>query len=363
MLSFRTHLIIASVMGISITTSGCRDINIAQLDVENSPPASDPVDPAAPSEPSSVIFEDNFEKYGAWSTASDNVSHTYPSSNASMLGGPCDYTTGLPCWYSWSQGAGSNGLAPPLFRINDASSKSGSQALTCNYEYSQYINGGSMDLVLTNGRTTGYDDIWYQAWLYIPDDFDPETASGGYVNPWKVLHSNTGVNIATESPTSTWADSGLKRGMQQYFQVLVDGNGAYRLMMIYLHGPDDYVEHTIITPSSNNFARIKGKWSFVQWHIRLNTFTGSTPNNDAVLDAWLIPGDELHTYDVTKPTLSFFNAAPGYLITDPARRTNALIVFGNMNPHLVSTTKQVDMSIDDLVVSTKPLGPGYVIGN
>ncbi len=317
-----------------------------------------------------IVFEDNFNSY-TWQSTSDNLSHDWPSTIGDMPSGPCDYETNLPCWYSWAQGAGSNALTPPLYSIdqNVYHGNSG-KSLAADYEYSQYINGGSFDLILSNGRTSGYDEIWYQSWLYVPADFNP----GAGMSPWKIMHSNTGVNIATENPNSTCDEFGYKRGQQQYFELVTDGNGVWRIYL-GIFGPSngvvgcpnsgDYAwTHGGYSPSATNYAYVVGHWNFVQFHIKLNTFTDSTPNSDGIVEAWIIPDNNMASYN---PAVASWGYYDQIVVTDLTRKINSAVLFGNMamagtSNYYDSDTLHHQMRLDDFVVSTTQLAPDYVIG-
>ena len=318
-----------------------------------------------------IICETNFDDVADWTSQDITTSITQDTSifYDTNIGQCGEETSNAPCWWGYSQGDNSNNIHPPqLYEVNNTRyyGLSGKALHNDIDDSGAAVIGGSLNLWLGGTRTTGYDEIWIAYWFYIPTDHAIASASAF----WKNMHFVTGADPDQDSAeiNSTYYDGVTKRGNQQYYEIIVDGIGDYRNRLVWFHdGEADYIEHSLTGSSTTfNWTDHLGEWVWVQVHAKRNTFTGSTPNNDAVFEAWTLSAEDIASYNVDSPTIEvdWSGQAQQYLVDDPDRYWTAIVLMGNidMDPGFTAST-HAQNSIDNYVVSTTEIGPTYVIGS
>lgn len=314
-----------------------------------------------PSALAGIIFEDNFDGREDWSSnTSYNAVSVWPATIQTILGGPAS-SSNLPAWYNYRCGSSSNTTGEPLYVVDSTDPHGGTgKSLRYNLENASYMNGGSINAVLCNSGTCGYDTLSMRFYMKLEPDFDFANGGSDFIKLFRLF---TGVDVVNDTmgPSSTYATNDdynsspqIKRSSLIIVYVVIDGNGDYRLSYEYEHGQqvgvDWEYEQKYLPEATWNFKDYLGQWVYFEMQATLNTVGQS----DGEIKIWIMPESGISSYDVNNPTVTWSNL----LIRDTNdRKWNALILADNMSGQWERAVDEQTLTYDDLVISTDPIGP------
>ncbi len=309
-----------------------------------------------------VIFEDNFDSDQDWTSISQtNVAAVWPDTIQTILNGPAS-ASNLPAWYNYRCSNTSHTLGQPLYVVDGIDPHNGiGKSLKYNIENQSYMNGGSMNVVLYDSGNCGYDDLYIRFYAKFDPNWDFQDGGSMFIKLFRV-YSGVDVINDTEGPSSSFAttedrNNGIKRSMNVFYSIVSDGNEDERLKISYFlgqHQGGDYQEiEQVASTSIFNLRNHKGEWLFVQARTRMNDIGQSNGR----IDFWMIPESNISTYNESNPTFSVENVE---IRSNPDRHFNALIFLDNMSGVFEGGSGEQTLNVDDLVVSTTPIGPLHI---
>jgi len=308
-----------------------------------------------------VIFEDNFNKYGDWSSdTSYGTTEIYQTTKNKVFGGTRTIST--KGWDSYRTDS-ENLIGNPTFQLNSTTARGGSgKSLKVWYESIDSAVGGGLNLWIGGGagasRTdqekTGYDEIYVRAAF----KFDPNwtaTSGGMYL---KLFRMYTGKAIDYgDNPSTEWNDTNTA-GICQWVYLIAqrDGNGYYKPGWGIRGGDDPNLGgNACIVPfkgsaGAPSFNQYMSKWIIFQVNAKLNT----PGKSDGVLRLWI------NNNDPNNPdwVVSGLN-----IRTTADRKFNTLVFLDNLQHYFASPRTEQYLAMDDLVVSTSFVDSSYVIGD
>lgn len=308
-----------------------------------------------------IIFQDNFDDRPDWSSSTiTGVAEVWPYTIQTILGGPAS-TANLPAWYNYRSAITSHTTGDPLYVVDNADPHGGTgKSLRYNLEKNSYMNGGSINLVLCNSGTCGYNEIYVRFYLKLEPDFDFENGGGDFIKMFRLF---TGVDVINDTmgPSSTYATQSdyeatpqIKRSSLIITYIVIDGNGDYRLSYEYETGQqvgiDWTYEQDYLPEATFNFKDHLGEWIYFEMYAKLNTIGQS----DGEIKIWILPESDINSYSETKPAVNW----TGLKIRDTTdRKWNALILADNMSGTWERSVAEQTLTYDDLIISTSPVGP------
>jgi len=290
-----------------------------------------------------ILYENNFDDLPDWSSPSlQNISGL--STTHAEAG-----TIGFTSYRA------TDTMGDPLFAINSSNARGGSgKGLSVNVEVRDNWAGGGLDLhfadpekaggkMKSDVNPAGYEELYVSFW----QKFQPGWSWGGSgAKIMKIFRAYSNVDYACKMLQGDLSSEYDCDGSRRTSYLIMDWQGTPNYVVAYRAEPSTTTEHDQDYDCSwpNFFA--DNQWHHVEFHIKMNDIGQSNTLADIAIDG-------AHCGELEIPVA---------LRQSSNRLFNTLIMFDNHTIPPVSSPFEQKYYIDDLVVSTTPVGPDYVDG-
>ena len=292
-----------------------------------------------------VIFEENFDSKADW--------------NMDGSKGECSSGTCSDAPANWNYYRQTNGFGQPTARIfNQADHSTGSGKSYIIYSESDPNVNWPSDAQLSKVFAQDYPELYWRAWIKTQPGW--QSAASSEFKVLRTAHYDRTGNLyeyfaaGNSSPTFLMelGTSGL-HGTDYVPAYRCDPQTTSYYCPQYPYDNDYFTAlGSSIQPPTAQGMYADGQWHRYDFHVKMNTRTGSTWNKDGVAEFW---------YDgVLK--MSHTDVQWKYPGSDTSVGWNSVSIGGNANNTFASQGEQW-YAIDDVVVSTTPIPDSYKISS